>query len=204
MNSTMNELKYLSESSNGSLEEKCNEELEAIQLKPVNGLMPPSNPIYAPYIEAVKKTSNYAINEKGHYCSFDSKGNPFELSNFVARPTKEITRDDGEAVERTIRIEGILSNGRPQPTIDLSIEEFASMNWAMPRWGIQASIKPGNNKKDMCRDAIQSMAQDIEKEHIYTHLGYRKLEHEGWIYLYNGGCIRAENISVDIEKTLSK
>lgn len=204
MSPIKNELKHLEQNSNEPLEKKSNENLSEKKLEPVNGIIPPLDAIYNPYIKAIKKSNDYAINESGNLCGFDSKGNAFELCNFVARPTKEITRDDGQEVEKKLCIEGVLSSGKPLAAIELPITEFASMNWVLTKWGVQASIKAGNNKKDMCRDAIQSMAQNIEKKLIYTHLGFRKLEEGRWVYLYSGGCIGAEDISVEIEKALSR
>jgi hypothetical protein len=186
------------------LNKEHDEELEKKHWEPANLITPPQDPVYDLYIEAVKKSDDYFINKSGHFCTFDSRGNPFEISNFVARPTMEITRDDGQEVEITLRIEGVLSGGKILPTIDIPISEFPAMKWVLQKWGVGASIKPGNNKKDLCRDAIQSLALNIEKRHIYTHLGFRKLVDGRWIYLYSGGCIGTENISVDIEKALSR
>lgn len=179
--------------------EKLNEE----NSKTVNGLGPPQNSIYKPYIEAIENSYDYAINPKGSTCGFDVKGNPFEIANFVARPVLEITKDDGNEVEKTLRIEGILSGGEVLPQIDIPISDFQSMNWVLQKWGVIPTIRAGSNKKDLLRDAIQSMAINVKKKSIYTHLGFRKIDNK-WVYLHSGGCIGEENVDVDIEKALSK
>ncbi|KZZ85047.1 bifunctional DNA primase/polymerase [Bacillus sp. SJS] len=164
----------------------------------------PTHPIYKPYLQAMEQIEEYTLDEKGRLITFDKKGNPLEVSNFVARPTLEIIRDDGLQEKRMFRIEGVLNGGVPLPAVDISPKDFVSMNWIMDNWGIQASIKPGYGKKDICRDAIQNMGVSTEKHRIFTHMGWRKQKDDNWIYLHSGGCIGAENISIEIEKELDR
>jgi hypothetical protein len=164
----------------------------------------PTDPIYQPYIKALEKINEYTLDEKGRLISFDKKDNPFEVSNFVARPTLEVVRDDGLQEKRMFRIEGVLNGGVPLAAVDVSPKDFLSMNWIMDNWGIRAAIKPGQGKKDICRDAIQNMGLSIDKHSIFTHIGWRKQEDGSWIYLHASGCIGAENISIEIEKELDR
>lgn len=164
----------------------------------------PTLPIYKPYIEALESNDDYTLDEKGRLLTFDKKGNPFEVSNFVARPTLEVIRDDGQEEKRTYRIEGVLNGGMPLHPVDITSKDFLSMNWVMDNWGIQTSIKPGQGKKDICRDAIQNMGLSIDKHHIFTHIGWRKLKSGKWIYLHAGGCIGADHISIEVEKELDR
>lgn len=164
----------------------------------------PTLEIYQPYIKVLEDIEDYTLDEKGKLIAFDRKGNPFEVANFVARPTLEVTRDDGQEEKKTFRIEGVLNGGLPLPPIDITAKDFLSMNWIMDNWGIQAAIKPGQGKKDICRDAIQNMGSDVEKHRIFTHIGWRKLENGQWVYLHAGGCIGSENISIEVEKELDR
>lgn len=118
-------------------------------------LLPPTAPVYVPYVQALEQVPDYDVDEHGNLCSYDRKGNPFVISNFVARPTKEVIRDDGVTEDRTFRIEGVLSGARPLPPVDVPAAEFIGMNWVLNHWGITASIRAGMGKKDLCRDAIQ-------------------------------------------------
>lgn len=164
----------------------------------------PTEPIYKPYIEALSDIPDYTLNEKGHLMAFDKKDNPFNVANFVARPTLEVIYDDGEEAKRSYEIEGVLHGGKKLKPAVVEANQFTSMNWVMENWGISTSIKPGQGKKDIFRDAIQNMGQSIEKKYIYTHLGWRKLPSGQWVYLHADGCIGMENISIEIEKELSR
>ncbi|UGB30581.1 bifunctional DNA primase/polymerase [Metabacillus sp. B2-18] len=164
----------------------------------------PTNPIYKPYIDALEDIEDYTLDEHGRLISFDKKGNPFEVSNFVARPTLEVIRDDGQEERRTFRIEGVLNGGKPLSPIDITSKDFLSMNWYIDNWGIQTSIRPGQGRKDIFRDATQHMGISIEKQHIFTHIGWRQLENGKWVYLHANGCIGAEHISIEVEKELDR
>lgn len=164
----------------------------------------PTNPVYKPYIDALEDVPDYTLNDKGCLTGFDPKGNPIELANFVAKPIKEVIRDDGESFERTYRIEGILQGGRPLEPIDVKLADFLSMKWATEEWGIEVSFKPGFTKKELCRDAIQNMAKGLQRHHVFTHVGWRQLKSKKWVYLHANGCIGKDNISLDIEKELQK
>src|SRR5690606_2799755 len=97
-------------------------------------------PVYKPYIDALEDVLDYTLNDKGCLTGFDAKGNPIELANFVAKPTKEVIRDDGESVERTYRIEGVLHGGKPLEPVDVKLSDFLSMKWATENWGIEVSF----------------------------------------------------------------
>ncbi|MED1876732.1 bifunctional DNA primase/polymerase [Brevibacillus borstelensis] len=173
-------------------------------VRDMDTLLPPTDPIYVPYVQALEQVPDYDIDEYGNLCGYDRKGNPYVISNFVARPTMEVIRDDGVSEERTFRIEGVLTGGRPLPPVDVPAAEFAGMNWVLNHWGITASIRAGMGKKDLCRDAIQNMASDVVQHRIFTHLGWRQLDSGQWVYLHAGGCIGADHVSVEIEKMLER
>lgn len=173
-------------------------------IQDMESILPPSDPVYLPYLKALETVPDYDIDEYGNLCSYDKKGNPFTVANFVARPTAEVIRDDGVTKDRTFRIEGVLHGGRPLSPVDVGAADFASMNWPLKNWGISPSIRAGFGNKDLCRDAIQNMVTDLVQQHIYTHLGWRKLGDGRWVYLHAGGCIGADNITVEIDKVLER
>ncbi|SMB82678.1 Bifunctional DNA primase/polymerase, N-terminal [Desulfonispora thiosulfatigenes DSM 11270] len=164
----------------------------------------PTDPVYQPYIQALDSVDDYTIDHHGNLCSFDKKGNPFTVANFVARPTMEVIRDDGVTEDRTFRIEGVLKDAKPLPAIDVSASEFPIMSWVLKNWGIEASIRAGQNRKDLCRDAVQNMAKEVVQHRIFTHLGWCQLDDGSWVYLHSEGCIGAENITVEVEKELAR
>ena len=173
-------------------------------IKDMEKPLPPTDPAYAPYIAALEGNDDYAIDERGNLLSFDRKGNPVRIANFVARPTQEIIRDDGVLQERTFRIEGLQVPAKRLVPVDVSANEFRRMGWVADAWGIGPSIKPGLGAQDVCRDAIQNMGMGVEEYYIYTHMGWRKLPDGTWCFLHAGGAIGEDNIAVELERALKK
>lgn len=172
-------------------------------IRDMESVLPPVDIAYKPYLEALKSVSEYDIDENGNLCGYDSKGNPYTIANFVAKPELEIIRDDGVSEERTFRIVGV-QRGQPLQATDVSANDFATMTWVMKSWGIGTSIRAGFGRKDQCRDAIQNMAIDTKELKIYTHLGWQRLKDNRWVYLHSEGCIGSNDITVEIEKGLQK
>lgn len=166
--------------------------------------LPPTDPAYVPYIQALNDNPDYAIDERGHLCAFDRKDNPYRIANFVARPTYQVIRDDGVTQERTFRIEGLQSLGKELSPVDVSAAAFRRMGWVAEAWGIGPSIRPGYSCQDLCRDAIQNMGQDVIQHSIYTHMGWRRLPNGKWCYLHAGGSVGADNIAVELERAMHK
>lgn len=153
----------------------------------------PTAPIYLPHIEVLETVDEYTIDQHGDLL------NPFTVANFVARPTFEVIRDDGLTEDRTFRIEGVLRNGKPLHPLDMLSSDFPVMSWVLKNWGIEVSIRAGQNRKDLCRDAIQNMAKDVPQYRIFTHLGWRRLGD-----VHADGCIGAENITVEVVQELAR
>jgi len=172
-------------------------------IKEMESVLPPVDVAYRPYLETLQTVSEYDIDEGGNLCGYDSKGNPYSIANFVARPELEVIRDDGVTEERTFRIVGV-QRGQPLQSVDVSAADFASMNWVMNAWGIGASIRAGMGRKDQCRDAIQNMAKDTRQLTIYTHLGWQRLVDKRWVYLHAEGCVGSDDITVEVETGLEK
>ena len=172
-------------------------------IKDMESVLPPVDISYRPYLEALKTVSEYDIDDAGNLCGYDSKGNPYAIANFVAKPDLEVIRDDGVSEERTFRIVGV-QKGQPLQEVDVSANDFVAMNWVMNAWGIGASIRAGMGRKDQCRDAIQNMAIDTKQLRIFTHLGWQRLAVKSWVYLHSKGCVGSDDITVEVEMGLDK
>ncbi|OPX91940.1 MAG: hypothetical protein A4E53_00620 [Pelotomaculum sp. PtaB.Bin104] len=156
--------------------------------------------VYDEWKELLAKT-RYCIENSGFLCYMkhlpDGGVEPVTVSNFIARPIKEITRDDGIDTEKMFEITGLLAGGIPLQTVTVPAKEFAGMGWVVENWGLSACLEPGANAKDRVRHAIQSLAHDIPHEKIYVHTGWRKIENK-WVFLHSNGAVGAENITVDL------
>ena len=125
------------------------------------------------------------------------------LGTFVALPVREVTRDDGLQVIRQLEIAGWNSAGKRMPQAWVDMEKFGGMGWAATNWGLAANIMPGTTVKDKLRMVITAAGAQTATQHtIYSHTGWRKINGK-WAYLYNGGCIGAENVEVQMEGKLS-
>lgn len=74
------------------------------------------------------------------------------------------------------------------------------MGWICnPLWDLLPQIyPPKSNHKEYVYAAIQNLSKDIEKEIIYEHTGFRKVN-EKLVYLYHGGAIGAnKDVKVDL------
>jgi hypothetical protein len=106
------------------------------------------------------------------------------VTNFSARIVRDLILDDGEEQKRHIRVETEV--GGREVTFTLSASEFSRMGWVINRLGPQAIIYPGQQQH--ARAAIQWLSREIQQEHIFAHLGWRK--HGGlWVYLHAGGAL---------------
>jgi len=150
-------------------------------------------PVYASWLEALSKT-RYRADRNGNLCyvKYTEKGGEEEIviANFLARPVREVTRDNGADREIEFEIAGILAGGHELPTARVAAKDFASLSWVPVAWGLGANVEPGQGCKDRVRHAIQCLARDVAREIIYTHLGWRKIGSE-WLYLHAGGAIGA-------------
>ncbi len=109
------------------------------------------------------------------------------LTNFKARVVGDIIEDDGSETSRIFEVEAELASLNKSPVRDdIPSQLFSSMRWVASLLGPQAVIYP--NMTEHARAAIQSLSQDVEEYHIYTHTGWRKVDGE-WMYLHKGGAI---------------
>lgn len=124
------------------------------------------------------------------------------LANFVALPVEEITRDNGIDTQTKFLIEGITSSGKPLPQVSIPAAKFASMNWVYEYWNLAANIYPGQAIKDKLRFAIQEAGKNhVTHRTVYTHTGWKKINGT-WCFLYHGGAIGCEDVSVELKGAL--
>jgi len=172
----------------------------------------PSNvlalPVYGPWLEALGGT-RYCADRFGNLCYIkytqDGDREEIPIANFLARPVRELVRDNGADREIEFEIAGILAGGHDLPPARVAAKDFASLSWVPVAWGLAANVEPGTGSKDKVRHAIQSLAHGVKREVIYEHLGWRKIGSE-WLYLHAGGALGAngpvEGISVDPGRAL--
>ena len=145
-----------------------------------------------------------AFNAMGGYCVRDGcicqqqEDTSKMLCTFVALPVEEVTKDDGVHIEKALRICGWNRAGRPMSTQMVDVSKYSGMAWAMDGWGLEANIMPGTTVKDKLRSVIQAAgAQVATKKVVYMHSGWRRIEGK-WCYLYQGGCVGAEAMDVQL------
>jgi hypothetical protein len=118
------------------------------------------------------------------------------LTNFTATILADVSEDDG--VERRLFHElGTRLNGHQQ-TFKIPATQFGGMSWVTEHMGGGAIVMPGMGTKDHARVAIQMLSGTIPVRHIYTHIGWRRLD-TGWVYLHGGGAVGAEGLLADVE-----
>ncbi len=62
------------------------------------------------------------------------------------------------------------------------------MQWVVENLGAGAIVSAGYGAKDRAREAIQHLSGDVPTQHVYTHIGWRKID-EKLVYLHAGGSI---------------
>lgn len=134
-----------------------------------------------------------------------SKGNKEEIkniSNFLPLPIKKIYVDDGREKEGYLQLKAVLTNKKILPTIKVAYGDIDNAKWiSNPKWDLKVRVlSPKNRNKELLCDATLSMADEIPKETIFEHTGFRKIDGK-LVYLHQGGAIGAsKSISVDISE----
>jgi hypothetical protein len=163
---------------------------------------PPRAAIYKEWVDALKPTP-YTINSKG-FLTLNDPDEPdapnLKISNFVAKPVKEITLDNGIETEKIFVLSGLL-DGKEMPEVEVSAIEFSRMEWILRSWGIEANVMPFRDAREHLRSSIQTLGKHAAKEKVYTHIGWRKIDGK-WCYLHAGGCIGSPDITVKTDSFL--
>ena len=146
-------------------------------------------------IELYDKLPGYCV-DKGCICQ-SLEETPKRLCTFVAVPSAVILRDDGVNIQKVMAIDGWSQTGERLPQARVAAKDFKSLGWVMENWDFLANIMPGQATVDRLRYAIAEIGKNAERRTEYTHTGWRKIGGK-WCYLYHGGAIGAEGVSVDL------
>ena len=126
------------------------------------------------------------------------------LSDFVVIPRQVLTQDDGVSVNTSFVMEGYNSRRRRLGRVTISSKELDAMSWVTARWGFDASMAPGSSAREKVAWCIKKVGQiTAHKVTEYNHTGWRKIDGK-WCYLYHGGAIGAEGITVNLGDALMR
>jgi 5S rRNA maturation endonuclease (ribonuclease M5) len=141
--------------------------------------------------------------DHGRICTW-SDDTPKPLCTFTAITNGVVTRDNGVDEETWLLVDGWTANGEPLKQARVPAKAFKRMDWLTENWDIRATIMPGNTATDKVRFVIQQ-ANALEARRIreYTHTGWRKIGGR-WCFLYEGGAIGAEGVTVDLNRGLER
>ncbi len=124
------------------------------------------------------------------------------LCDFVVLPREELTRDDGVNTSLNFVLDGWNQKGRKLGRVTIRASELDTMNWVTEKWGFDASLAPGSTTKGKVAWAIKKVGQMTAKRVTeYNHTGWRKIGGK-WCYLYHGGAVGMEGITVDMGDAL--
>lgn len=125
------------------------------------------------------------------------------LCNFVAIPRLELRHNDGVTESMEFVLDGWSIDGTRLPTVTVPTTKFDAMGWVTDQWGYAAAIMPGTTTKDKLRWAIKEVGRvSAARVTEYSHTGWRKIGGK-WCYLYHGGAIGLEGVTVGLEGGLS-
>ena len=125
-----------------------------------------------------------------------------KLTDFVVIPRMELTRDDGVTQSLFFVLDGWNARGRKLGRVTISGKELDQMSWVTAKWGFDASMAPGTATRDKVAWAVKKVGQLTAKRVTeYNHTGWRKIDGQ-WCYLYHGGAIGREGVTVDMGDAL--
>ena len=110
----------------------------------------------------------------------NSRHGPYErkLCNFAPWIVSEITLNDGAETTTWIRLRGEHQSGRTLPEIEIPAAELSGFQWLAKHWGMDCILEVGQNVKDALRYAIQTTAEQAEKQTVFTVTGWRRIDGE--------------------------
>jgi len=148
------------------------------------------------------------INNLPGYCVHEgcisswSEDTPKRLCTFTAIASGIVMRDDGVTAETCYNIDGWQRDGRPLPRVRVPAKAYKRMEWVKENWDLRANILPGNTVTEKVRYVIEEAGySEAQRTTEYTHTGWRKIGGR-WAYLYRGGAIGADGITVDLGTAL--
>ena len=138
----------------------------------------------------------------GCICKVTGNDETKPLTDFVVLPRMELERDDGVNVSKHFVLDGWNAAGRKLGRVVIRAADLDGMNWVTEKWGFDAGLMPGSTTKGNVAWAIKKVGQMTAK-HVteYNHTGWRKIGGK-WCYLYHGGAIGMDGITVDMGDAL--
>jgi len=125
------------------------------------------------------------------------------LTDFFVIPRQELIQDDGVGQSLSFVLDGWNSNQRKLGRVTIPAGSLDSMDWVTKSWGLRASLTPGSTVKGKVVWAIKKVGQVTARRVTeYTHSGWRRIGRD-WCYLYNGGAIGKDGITVNMGDNLS-
>ena len=136
-------------------------------------------------------------------CICQETGNETKpLCDFVVLPRMEMEKDDGVTATKHFVMDGWNCKGRKLGRVVIPAAQLDGMNWVTEKWGMDACVMPGNTTKGKVAWAIKKVGQMTAKRVTeYNHTGWRKIGGK-WCYLYHGGAVGADGITVDMGDAL--
>jgi len=122
-----------------------------------------------------------------------------QLTSYRAEIVRNTRLDDGVGVVREFEIEAALFGRITRFTI--SAAEFTGMAWPIEKLGSAAITYP--RQTDYARAAIQSCSLDAEERSVYTHTGWRLIDHH-WVYLHSRGAISQTDVDAGVSVRLPR
>ncbi len=170
-----------------------------------NDILPQKSETLGSFFEKIFENTRYIAKENCTYAVISKSSNETQkrLCNFVAWIEKEVTIDDGLETHKVLKICGKHQNGDDLPGIDVSENDFQSMNWIIRKWGVCCILEPHQSAKESLRHCIQVISKNIKSETVFKHIGWRKYGGK-WIYLHSSGAVGADNIKVFLEGKAQK
>ena len=149
----------------------------------------------------INNLPGYCVHE-GCICQW-SEETPKRLCTFTAIASGIVMRDDGITEEKCYSIDGWQRDGRPLPRVRVPAKAYRRMEWIKEHWDLRANILPGNTVTEKVRYVIEEAGySEAQRTTEYTHTGWRKIGGR-WAYLYRGGAIGADGITVDLGTALA-
>lgn len=147
----------------------------------------------------------YAV-VRGRLCHmvYDKLGDraPAPLFQGNIKIMRDVVEDDGEEQTRLFEMDGWMPDGKQLPRIAVNVDDFASMNWLLKKWGNRAVMTAGGTIKEHLRAAIQLTSGEVEARYDYAHMGWRDIDGKK-VYLSASGAVGLENVRVQVGHDLS-
>lgn len=138
----------------------------------------------------------------GCLVQYQQGGGTKPLSDFVALMRTELIRDNGVDRSLSFVLDGWQRDGHPLPRVTISAEELDRMGWVTGKWGTHASVTPGSTNGAKVAYAVKQVGKRTARRVTeYLHTGWRKIDGK-WCYLYHGGAIGMEGVTVDMGDAL--